>query len=333
MPLTVRNNGSSPTNVIKAAWFNDFYNLLTGIMVDQPVTIGNNITLGPPLNYPNPGPTVAPGGSLTASTAMSIGAYKYVYTFFSNSANLGLDLLGGESSVSPTFSITTTTGNQAVNLTGIATGPAGTVGRNIYRVKVGTTSPFFLLTTLNDNVTTTFADTTPDGGLSTVVSPPFSSFGGALAIYGFNPTNPLVSGFYSDGTMSIQGTPQGANGSVAGTATFLTPIWGTSLKIAMITFGGHKSASTPSFTLPSTIGRALGLNMSNNTSNVAIRTGGTTNNIASLNALLAGGGGTFATAGAWGSGAIGYIGTTSDNLLIGSTGGTVVNGAFVLVGA
>src|SRR5260221_7138661 len=181
MPLTVRNNGSSPTNVIKAAWFNDFYNLLTGIMVDQPVTIGNNITLGPPLNYPNPGPTVAPGGSLTASTAMSIGAYKYVYTFFSNSANLGLDLLGGESSVSPTFSITTTTGNQAVNLTGIATGPAGTVGRNIYRVKVGTTSPFFLLTTLNDNVTTTFADTTPDGGLSTVVSPPFSSFGGALA--------------------------------------------------------------------------------------------------------------------------------------------------------
>src|SRR5258708_39854843 len=101
----------------------------------------------------------------------------------------------------------------------------------------------------------------------------------------------------------------------------------------MITFGRYNSASTPSFTLPSTIGRALGLNMSNNTSNVAIRTGGTTNNIASLNALLAGGGGTFATAGAWGSGAIGDIGTTSDNLILGTTAGTRSNGALAVGGS
>jgi hypothetical protein len=39
LALTVRTNGST----ITASWFNDYYNLLTGVMADQPVTITNTL--------------------------------------------------------------------------------------------------------------------------------------------------------------------------------------------------------------------------------------------------------------------------------------------------
>ena len=39
MALTVQTNGSGPSNIIQASWFNDYYNLLTGAMHDQPVTL------------------------------------------------------------------------------------------------------------------------------------------------------------------------------------------------------------------------------------------------------------------------------------------------------
>ena len=39
MALTVRTNGSGGSNIIAAAWWNDYYNLLTGAMTDQPVTL------------------------------------------------------------------------------------------------------------------------------------------------------------------------------------------------------------------------------------------------------------------------------------------------------
>jgi hypothetical protein len=45
MALTLRTNGSSGVNLVTAAWWNDFYNLLTGVMTDQPVTISNTLTV------------------------------------------------------------------------------------------------------------------------------------------------------------------------------------------------------------------------------------------------------------------------------------------------
>ena len=45
MPLTVRTNGSGSSNIIQASWFNDYYNLLTGVMTDQPVTIAQSLTV------------------------------------------------------------------------------------------------------------------------------------------------------------------------------------------------------------------------------------------------------------------------------------------------
>ena len=50
MPLTVRVNGKfvggspTPNNQVQASWWNDFRDLLTGVMTDQPVTIANSIT-------------------------------------------------------------------------------------------------------------------------------------------------------------------------------------------------------------------------------------------------------------------------------------------------
>src|SRR5258706_8258709 len=50
MPLTVRVNGKfvggspTPNNQVQASWWNDFRDLLTGVMADQPVTIANTLT-------------------------------------------------------------------------------------------------------------------------------------------------------------------------------------------------------------------------------------------------------------------------------------------------
>lgn len=56
MPLTLRQNGTTvggqPNNA-QASWWNDFHDLLTGVMTDQPITLANsitNITSGPNIN-------------------------------------------------------------------------------------------------------------------------------------------------------------------------------------------------------------------------------------------------------------------------------------------
>lgn len=57
MALTLRTNGSGSSNIISSGWFNDFYNLFTGGMTDQPITFkytpgaaGNLLTLTPNAN-------------------------------------------------------------------------------------------------------------------------------------------------------------------------------------------------------------------------------------------------------------------------------------------
>ena len=98
----------------------------------------------------------APAGALIASTNLGIGAYKYAVTL--------VDALG-ESTPGAQLTITTTSANQGVSLTSIPLGPAPlTTARKIYRTVVGG-AQLKLLTTLNDNTTTTFSDTTVDGSL------------------------------------------------------------------------------------------------------------------------------------------------------------------------
>lgn len=168
MALTVRTNGSGGSNQINSTWFNDFLNLLTGAMQDQNVNIKNTLTL----SAIGAAPSAAATGAVVAGAGMGIGAYVYAYTYASQD---------GESALSPTTSVTTTSGNQNVNLTAITVGPTGTTARKIYRTPVGGGTNFKLLTTLADNTTTTFSDTTADASLG-AAPPTVPTFGGALII-------------------------------------------------------------------------------------------------------------------------------------------------------
>lgn len=104
------------------------------------------------------------GGPLTSEDGpgnVNPGLHSWAVTFITGGveSNLGtnsvpLDVIGGSP---PTGSI--------VDLTGIPLGPAGTTARKIYRTVAGNTGNFRLVTTINDNTTTTFADNISDASL------------------------------------------------------------------------------------------------------------------------------------------------------------------------
>lgn len=85
MALTLRSNGSGSSNLINASWFNDFYNLLTGAMTDQPVTLANTLSLTPATNNSPTANVVLPsaptgdiityGSQVTGDTGNRIGMY------------------------------------------------------------------------------------------------------------------------------------------------------------------------------------------------------------------------------------------------------------------
>lgn len=103
----------------------------------------------------------APTGTPVSGAGLGIGVYKYAVTF--------VDAYG-ETTPGTQATVTTTSGNQKVNLTAIPTGPASTstvpltTKRNLYRTAVGGSQLKFLAT-ISDNTTTTYADTTADGSL------------------------------------------------------------------------------------------------------------------------------------------------------------------------
>lgn len=187
MPLTVRTNGSLSPNIITASWFNDFLNLLTGAMQDQEVTIQNVLIL----KALGAAPSAAATAALAAGTTLGIGQYVYVYTY----ANAD-----GESLQSPTVSITTTSGNQKVNLSNVTTGPTGTTKRNIYRTAVGGGTVFKFVAAISDNVTTTFADTVADGSLG-ALAPTNTTFGGSLILQ--DSTGAVKGRFTNDGQLQF----------------------------------------------------------------------------------------------------------------------------------
>lgn len=116
----------------------------------------------------------APSGTLAAGTNLGIGAYTYGVGFVSKE---------GQTVPGTTFPITTTTGNQKVNLTAIPTGPASTssipltIARVIYRTAVGG-GQLKVLAVINNNTTTTFSDTIADSSLG-ANAPAVGNFCGA----------------------------------------------------------------------------------------------------------------------------------------------------------
>ncbi len=149
-------------------------------------------------------PSAAATGSLNAGTTMGIGSYVYVYTY----ANAD-----GESKISPTFSISTTSGNQKVALTGITVGSTGTTKRNIYRTVVGGGTTYKFVAALNDNTTTTYTDSVADGSLgATVANTP--TFGGAIILQ--DSTGAVTFKINNDGSFSAANFP---NTTITGTLT------------------------------------------------------------------------------------------------------------------
>lgn len=202
MALTVRADGQT----IHSNWVNDYHDLLTGAMTDQPVTLKTGLTVSAIGAAP-----AAPSAAATTGTTLGIGVYKHAVTFVA--ADGGETLAGAQSTV------TTSSGNQAVALTLIPTGPSGTVKRNLYRTIVGG-SQLKLVTSINDNTTTSYTDSTADGSLG-VNAPLNPSFGGSLVLKDSSGT--IKAQVFSNGAVWFDGGTITSDGSGDLTAT---AFWG-----------------------------------------------------------------------------------------------------------
>lgn len=92
---------------------------------------------------------------LTGGGSLSAGAYTWSYTWV---------ISGVETSESPASNSITASANDRGSLTAIAVGPTGTTARKIYRTTAGGATRK-LVTTINDNTTTTLIDGLADGSL------------------------------------------------------------------------------------------------------------------------------------------------------------------------
>jgi hypothetical protein len=125
-------------------------------------------------------PSSGMAAAAASGSGLGIGAYKYAVTFLSQ---------GGETTPSPVASVTTTTGNQKVNLSAIPIGPSQpstpgvatntVIGRNLYRTLVGG-STLYWLATIGDNTTKTYTDSAADSALAGMPSQPAVNTSGVM---------------------------------------------------------------------------------------------------------------------------------------------------------
>jgi hypothetical protein len=134
-------------------------------------TGSNNTALGVYTNFYVP--SAITGASAVSGSGLEVGNYGYRVSFI---------LDGKETALSAYKQVTTTSGNQKVYLSGIPTysGPKNCSARKIYRTKVNSGSGdtrnfYYYVDILNDNSTTTYSDTTPDGSLNTTPTDPSNS--------------------------------------------------------------------------------------------------------------------------------------------------------------
>ena len=111
--------------------------------------------------------------STTDAAAVPVGLHRYLTTFMDAYGETDADALQG-------VSVTVTTEPKRVNLSSIPLGKWGTTARRIYRnssTDVSDITEFHLLTTIADNTTTTYTDTTPTGSLSATIIPTVNTTG------------------------------------------------------------------------------------------------------------------------------------------------------------
>ncbi|HEU5379619.1 MAG TPA: hypothetical protein VFV38_29705 [Ktedonobacteraceae bacterium] len=169
-----------------------------------------------------PGSVLAPpAAGLTATTVagsgLSVGSYQYAVTFLTP---------GGETPPSPLLSVSTTSGNQQVNLGSIPLGPIGSPtpgivgngvsGRNLYR-SAANADTLALLATLGDNTSTGYSDATPDSALAGRPAPPTVNTSGVMCWPPCEREFAEYSNLFDSTAALAAGGNQGAQGSV-GTA-------------------------------------------------------------------------------------------------------------------
>jgi hypothetical protein len=159
-------------------------------------------------------PASAPLCVASAGAGLGIGSYQYLVTFVSQ---------GGETPAGPAGVVTTSNGNQIVNLSAIAVAPnlppvpVGetnmVIGRNIYRTLAGG-SVFFLLATLQDNTTTVYVDTMSDNTLNGQPQPPPINTSGVMLWPPFERCFSEYSNMYDSSTALAAGGNLGRMGAV-----------------------------------------------------------------------------------------------------------------------
>jgi site-specific recombinase XerD len=179
-PQALNYNTTGGSNTALGSW-SSYYNTTGGGNIaigyqalQSNVTGTYNTSLGAQADY-----GYYPGNGTTGTAVSDLGTpylnvgdyyYRVTYVFSDNR----------ESVMSrPNSVTTTTTGNTQIDLTSIPTysGPLSVTKRKIYRTKTAdsgnqNTKPYYLLTTINNNSTTTYSDQTPDASLGSVNSGP-----------------------------------------------------------------------------------------------------------------------------------------------------------------
>ncbi len=140
----------------------------------------------------------APGAPTVAINAVAgnlNGAYTYKVTFCTGYVDSDATVRINAETAGGTTSASVSPVNQKVNLTAIPIGPAGTVARRIYRTAAGgADGTQKLVTTINDNVTSTYTDNLADASLGAAV-PTTNGTGSSLAL---SATQLAVSGVQPD---------------------------------------------------------------------------------------------------------------------------------------
>jgi len=164
-------------------------------------------------------PAAGMTASAIAGAGLGVGVYHYAVTLLAQ---------GGESTPSPLATVTTSSGNQQVNLSAIPLGPTSTatpgiatnqvIGRNLYRSTVGGAT-LYLLATLQDNVTTSFTDTTGDNALSGKPSPPAVNTSGVMLWPPYERDFAEYSNIFDSSAALAAGGNMGTQGSVGSGAS------------------------------------------------------------------------------------------------------------------
>ncbi len=228
--------GSNSTGSLSGAAGTTYFYRISAIVGSETAASGEgwiDATSFTPISAPG-APTVAIGANIGIT-----GAYTYKITFVT---------VIGETNGGTTSAVVNPNTDK-VNLTNIPIGPTGTTARKIYRTAAGgVDGTQKLVTTLADNSTTTYTDSTADGSLGVLVpstntarlntnsaTVTFSPYTGATSYRIYRGTSTLSEDHYQT-TASSPFTDTGATGTVG------TPIDPTAGRVGIGT-------STPSYRL------------------------------------------------------------------------------------